>query len=51
MGSNEVSCETTYNSNAVVVDVSSLVELLLQLSVRTVRLDASRVKGGLVDGV
>jgi hypothetical protein len=45
------SSETTYNGNAVIVNVGSLVELLLKLSVGSVRLDTARVKGGLVDSV
>jgi hypothetical protein len=39
----------THNGDTVVVNVSLLVELFLDLSVLTLRLDTTRVKSGLVD--
>lgn len=43
--------EPTYNGDTVVVDVGSLVELLLELSVLGMRLDTTGVQRGSVDAV
>jgi hypothetical protein len=40
-----------YNGNTVIIDVSGVVELILQIRVRNVRLDTTRVQRGLVNSV